>query len=134
MKKIFNRTSLCRKSPYLEVLWSVFFCIWTNIYRVNQLRIRAHFTQLIVCATSWISFTGAKYFDPCGLDTPYGHPFLPQRKVTTLQDVPDEVFQIMNRDQGNRKKVSHIYMTFSQFIDHDLVYMLFDREDCENTR
>lgn len=81
-----------------------------------------------------MSFTGAKYFDPCGLDTPYVHPFLPQRKVTTLQDVPDAVFQIMNRDQGNRKKVSHIYMTFSQFIDHDLVYMLFDREDCENTR
>ena len=79
-------------------------------------------------------FSGAKYFYPHGLDTPYGHPFLPQRNVPTPQDVSDEVFQIVNTDQGNRKKVSHIYMAFGQFIDHDIVYMLFDREACENTR
>lgn len=82
----------------------------------------------------FISFTGARYFDPRGLDTPYGHPFLKQRNVPTAQDVSDKIFEIIDKDQGNAKKVSHIYMTFGQFIDHDLISTLFDEKACKNTR
>ena len=90
--------------------------------------------MMITIAMNCISFTGARFFDSRGLGIPHGHPFLKQRNVPTAQDVSDKIFEIIDKDQGNAKKVSHIYMTFGQFIDHDLVSTLFNGEACKNTR
>ena len=87
----------------------------------------------------YFCYVGARYFDRDGLDTPFGHPFLQinsfqQERVPTAQEVSDFLFNIVDRDIGNNDKVSHIFMTFGQFLDHDLVYVRHDLEECKGTQ
>ena len=80
------------------------------------------------------NFIGARYFDRGvfsegnGLDTPLGHPSLPRAPFgfgfKSAQEVSDIVFNINNTDNGNNRRVSHLYMTFGQFMDHDFAYIL----------
>lgn len=65
----------------------------------------------------------AKYFDDDGIDTPIGHPSLTdssERGFPTAQEVSDTVFVIDRQDFGRSNRVSHIFMTFGQFVDHDI--------------
>ena len=70
---------------------------------------------------------GAVYFDRGGFDTPLGHPSLPSEigvNAISPQDVSDLVFNITNGNNGNSGRVSHLMMTFGQFLDHDFAYSL----------
>ena len=77
---------------------------------------------------------GARYFDKGvfregdGLDTPLGHPSLPRSPFgfdfKSAQEVSDIVFNINNTDNGNNGRVSHLFMTFGQLMDHDFAYIL----------
>ena len=87
----------------------------------------------------FFNFTeGARYFDEGvfpngdGLDTPLGHPILDNdvisefgfNKFPSAQDISDTVFNISNRDDGNKGRVPHLFMTFGQFMDHDFAYVI----------
>ena len=87
----------------------------------------------------FLNFTGgARYFDEGvfpngdGLDTPLGHPLLDNdvisefgfNKFPSAQDISDTVFNISNRDDGNKGRVPHLFMTFGQFMDHDFAYVI----------
>ena len=94
----------------------------------------------------YINFVGVRYFDQGvfpegdGLDTPLSHSSLdfvnedpqiqdPQNpfgfyNFPSAQDVLDIVFTIKNTDSGNYGRVSHLFMTFGQLMDHDFAYVL----------
>ena len=97
---------------------------------------------------SYINFVGARYFDQGvfpegdrdGLDTPLSHssldvvnedPQIQDRQnpfgfynFPSAQDVSEIVFNINNTDSGNNGRVSHLFMTFGQLMDHDFAYVL----------
>lgn len=67
--------------------------------------------------------SAAKYFDEDGLDTPLGHPSLPD-ETRSAQEISDIMLDVTFSDLGNNKRVSHIFMTFGQFMDHDFAYVI----------
>ena len=89
---------------------------------------RNHHFNILFLVT--FSFPAARYFDSEGLDTPLGHPAADRNDPrfgsgqSSSQDVTDDVFDILNIDQGNKYRVAHVYMTFGQFLDHDIAYIL----------
>ena len=101
--------------------------LWTHIKK------RFHIKNLIK-RNNLLCNVGARYFDKGvfregdGLDTPLGHPSLPRTPFgfgfKSAQEVSDIVFNINNTDNGNNRRVSHLYMTFGQFMDHDFAYIL----------
>ena len=72
-----------------------------------------------------ILILAAKYFDRDGLDTPLGHPSLPGfDKTRSVQEISDLMLDVTFTDLGNNKRVSPIFMTFGQFMDHDFAYVI----------
>ena len=49
--------------------------------------------------------------------------------MPSAQAVSDRMFRIRDEDNGNRKRVSHVFMTFGQFMDHDFAYMMHGPTD-----
>ena len=72
-----------------------------------------------------ILILAAKYFDRDGLDTPLGHPSLRDvDKTRSVQEISDLMLDVTFTDLGNNKRVSPIFMTFGQFMDHDFAYVI----------
>ena len=72
-----------------------------------------------------ILILAAKYFDEDGLDTPLGHPSLTNVGETrSAQEISDFMLDVTFTDLGNNKRVSPIFMTFGQFMDHDFAYVI----------
>ena len=82
-------------------------------------------------------FEGARYFDQGifsnsnGLDTPLSHHLVDNNPVSdfgfkflSAQDISETVFRISDTDNGNKERVSHRFMTFGQFMDHDFAYVI----------
>ena len=45
------------------------------------------------------------------------------------QAVSDRMFRIRHEDNGNRRRVSHVLMTFGQFMDHDFARVIHGPTD-----
>jgi len=46
------------------------------------------------------------------------------------QEISDHLFQVADKDYNNPARVAHIFMTFGQFIDHDMVIIEGETKKC----
>ena len=81
------------------------------------------FFSLLLKVKEYSLISAAKYFDEDGLDTYLGHPSLPD-EPRSAQKISDVMLDVTFTDLGNNKRVSHIFMMFGQFMDHDLAYII----------
>ena len=66
-------------------------------------------------------YLAAKYADHRNLGTPINWPtIISQIKIPTAQEATDRIFTSLEKNMGNRKKLSIFYMVFGQFLDHDI--------------
>lgn len=73
---------------------------------------------------------GADYRDVQSLDTPWGFPKTYPR-VAPASYLSQRLFKVENHNQGNKKNLSILFMTFGQFLDHDLA-LVPKGEECKN--
>jgi len=68
----------------------------------------------------------AEYVDKYKYDVPRGYPGF-QPKLEPANKVSQELFQVEKETKGSRKHLSTLFMTFGQFVDHDITDTLVDR-------
>lgn len=93
------------------------------IYWMNNESLSYYFFIFLQKLKKYFLISAAKYFDEDGLDTPLGHPSLPD-ETRCAQKISDIMLDVTFSDLGNNKRVSHIFMTFGQFMDHDFAYVI----------
>ena len=49
--------------------------------------------------------------------------------MSSAQAVSDRMFRIRDQDNGNRRRVSHVFMTFGQLMDHDFARVMHGPTD-----
>lgn len=84
--------------------------------------INSHYFHLIA---------GASYVDKFSIDVPKGFPHT-KPKVKPANEISEKLFEVENKGSGNKKKLSSIFMTFGQFLDHD--FTLVHEEKCKITK
>ena len=67
--------------------------------------------------------TAADYVDPRKVDTPRGFPGT-KPEVPPPNQVSMAVFEARKHDDGRKQKLSTIFSTFGQFLDHDIAVTL----------
>ena len=76
-------------------------------------------------------YLAAKYADHRSLETPINWPtIISQIKIPTAEEVTDRIFTSLEKDMGNRKKLSIFHMVFGQFLDHDIM-LSSNTEECK---
>ena len=76
-------------------------------------------------------YLAAKYADHRNLGTPINWPtIISQIKIPTAQEATDRIFTSLEKNMGNRKKLSIFYMVFGQFLDHDIT-LSSNTEQCK---
>ena len=64
-------------------------------------------------------YSGAEYADKYRYDVPRGYPgFAP--KLPPANHVSEKLFGVKKENSGNKHHISTIFMTFGQFLDHDI--------------
>ena len=49
--------------------------------------------------------------------------------MPSVQTVSDLMFRIRDEDNDNHRRVSHVFMTFGQFMDHDFAHVIHGPTD-----
>ena len=71
--------------------------------------------------TGFTRLLPALYFDPNGLGDPVGFPDQPDAPdVPNPSFVVDEYIRIQSVNQENPRGITHMFMQWGQFLDHDL--------------
>jgi len=65
-----------------------------------------------------------------GIPLLFGNALFTKSVSPSPQEISDNVFQVINRDFVNPARAAHIFMTFGQFIDHDMVIIEGEPEKC----
>ena len=63
--------------------------------------------------------TGADYADKYKLDVPRGYPGV-GRKLPVVNHISKTLFGVTKKMRGNKHHISTLFMTFGQFLDHDI--------------
>ena len=87
-----------------------------------------HCLEIIISSWDFLIFIqDANYV---GTDIPLGHPAAGSAgDMSSAQAVSDRMFRIRDQDNGNRRRVSHVFMTFGQFMDHDFARVMHGPTD-----